>query len=66
MPRPPERRRCSLAHIQRGNSRALRFHAEEDYRRHLDDLAEQAQNSSDAWEPGPYSELKSQLAALDR
>ena len=44
----------------------LRFHAEEDYRRHLDDLAEQAQNSSDAWEPGPYSELKSQLAALDR
>lgn len=43
----PRRARLSVAGvpwhiIQRGNNRAVCFHAEEDYRRYLDDLAEQA------------------------
>ena len=43
----PRRARLSLAGIpwhiiQRGNNRAVCFHAEEDYRRYLDDLAEQS------------------------
>jgi putative transposase len=44
----PRRPRLSVAGIpwhiiQRGNNRAVCFHAEEDYRRYLDDLAEQSQ-----------------------
>ena len=44
----PRRARLSVAGIpwhiiQRGNNRAVCFHAEEDYRRYLDDLAEQSQ-----------------------
>ena len=43
----PRRARLSVAGIpwhiiQRGNNRAVCFHAEEDYRRYLDDLAEQS------------------------
>ncbi|MDP1717608.1 MAG: transposase [Burkholderiales bacterium] len=43
----PRRARLSVAGIawhiiQRGNNRAVCFHAEDDYRRYLDDLAEQA------------------------
>lgn len=43
----PRRARLSVAGIpwhiiQRGNNRSVCFHAEEDYRRYLDDLAEQA------------------------
>ena len=44
----PRRARLSVAGIpwhiiQRGNNRAVCFHAEEDYRRYLEDLAEQSQ-----------------------
>ena len=43
----PRRARLSVAGIpwhiiQRGNNRAVCFHAEADYRRYLDDLAEQS------------------------
>ena len=46
-PSMPRRARLSVAGvpwhiIQRGNNRAACFHAEEDYRRYLDDLAEQS------------------------
>ena len=46
-PSMPRRARLSVAGvpwhiIQRGNNRAVCFHAEEDYRRYLDDLAEQS------------------------